>query len=152
MILWWSFACPCLKNLVVQPKESELSSAFIKRDTSPTNHVDNVICLIQLQLTNNNKPKIKFQIHYCTGLPKTVTTSRTSWNMQSRIVYDCPDPAPFFRDPLGKAEGNRCNNEPFLSLLIVVPFKETTKHRFPEGLANTYLQLYNYSPFKFLKI
>lgn len=62
MILWWSFACPCLKNLVVQPKESELSSAFIKWDTSPTNHVDNIICLIQLQLTNNSiQPKIKFQ-------------------------------------------------------------------------------------------
>lgn len=70
--------------------------------------------------------------------------------MQSSIVYDCPDP-PFFRDPLGKAEGNRCNREPFLNLLMVVPFKETTKQRFPDGLANTYLQIYNYLPFRFLK-
>ncbi|KAF5757920.1 hypothetical protein HanXRQr2_Chr16g0723411 [Helianthus annuus] len=58
--------------------------------------------------------------------------------MQSSIQYDWPDlELSLVLAPLGKAEGKRCKSEPFRSLLTVVPFDETTKHRFPAGLANT---------------
>lgn len=60
--------------------------------------------------------------------------------MQSSIEYDWPEPEPeesLVLAPLGKAEGKWCNIEPFRNLLTVVPLDETTKHRFPAGLANT---------------
>ena len=60
--------------------------------------------------------------------------------MQSSMQYDWADREPsLVRALLGREEGNRCRREPLRNLLIVVPFDETTKHRFPEGLANTYL-------------
>ena len=65
----------------------------------------------------------------------------TSLNIQSRMQYDWAEhELPLVLAPLGRADGNRCNSEPFRSLLTVVPLEETTKHRFPAGLANTYLQ------------
>jgi hypothetical protein len=60
--------------------------------------------------------------------------------MQSSIVYDWAEPeASLVLAPLGRADGKRCSIEPFRNLLTVVPLDETTKHRFPAGLAKIYL-------------
>lgn len=60
------------------------------------------------------------------------------------MQYRCAGPdASLLLAPLGKAEGNRCNIEPFRNLLTVAPSEETTKHRFPAGLANTNLKKTN---------
>ena len=70
--------------------------------------------------------------------------SITSWKMQSSIEYDWVEPEEsLVLAPLGNAEGKWCSIEPFLNLLTVVPLLDTTKHRFPAGLANTYLHIKN---------
>lgn len=66
----------------------------------------------------------------------------TSWNMQSSIQYDWAEPdKSLVLAPQGKAEGKWCKIEPLRTLLTVVPLDETTMHRFPAGLANTYLEI-----------
>lgn len=54
--------------------------------------------------------------------------------------------------PLGRAEGKWCKTEPLRSLLTVVPSEETTKHRFPVGRANTYLEKHKPSENPFLHL
>lgn len=100
--------------------------------------------------------KLKFSVFTISGKLKIVILSgdqlkftpmrkynqRTSWNMQSSMQYDWADPdGSFVLAPEGKAEGKWCKIEPLRSLLTVVPLDETTMHRFPAGLANTYLEI-----------
>ena len=68
--------------------------------------------------------------------------SITSWKMQSSIEYDWVKPKEsLVLAPLGNAEGKWGSIKPFLNLLTIVPLLDTTKHRFPAGLANTYLHI-----------
>lgn len=141
----WIYICDNMKAVHkhqfqqawIEPEEPKLGCAIIKRISSPTNHINDVVSLIHLHdirtFTNQDKTRpTKWHKKY---------EKLTSWNIQSRIEYVWPDPEAFlFLDPLGRAEGKRCSIDPFRSLLIVAPLEETTKHRFPEGLANTNLQ------------
>lgn len=121
----------CIHRESIPPSKACLSHSKF----DPTASHDHKITTMLEMLQGDKRNKLQLE-----SLSQNSKIRDTSWNIQSRMEYDWAErELPLVLAPLGKAEGNRCNREPFRSLLTVVPLEETTKHRLPAGLANTYL-------------